>query len=198
MNTNTNTMPLWLVKYGGVAVAIVAEDTRYNACREANIKLVEHAAIGDMTAVLIGTGNFGKIGIVSDLRRTEASRNLPCKVDIKGNRRGLGPALSKMNTNPDRTLGARAFLAAAQAVGMTVDEVRTSRESAAVDARHAFWTAAHEAGISSRASSEVSATHESTVRNYIRDGGSQGSEFAGALDAARKLLKPLADLRATC
>ncbi len=192
------TLPLWIVKYGGSAIAIVAEDTRANACAAAKSKLISPVAIGDMTAALIGTGPVGKRGIIAEIRQQEYSLNPPRKADIKGNRQGLGLALSKIHTGPDRNLSAPAFLAACNSVGMTVDEVRTSRDPAAVDARHAFWTAAHEAGILPRASSEVSATHESTVRNYIRDGGRQGPEFADALAAARKVLKPLADRLATC
>ena len=193
----TACLPLWLVKYAGAPVALVAEVDRAAAARDCE-GVAPGLAIGDMSALMVGTAKPGARGIVASLYAPQddalprSSRPAPAPIRQRANTvsNGYAPALRTStrvrDTSAERDIAFPAFLAACRTVEMTVDEVRAGRSHVTVDVRHAFWAACDAAGISHQAAAQVSASTDRAVREYRRNGGYQGPDFAGALEAATR------------
>lgn len=192
-------LPLWLVKYAGAPVALVAEVDRAAAARDCE-SVAPGLAIGDMSALMVGTAKPGVRGIVASLyasddappRSSRTAKPTPAPIRQRANTvsNGYAPALRTStrvrDTSAEREVAFPAFLAACRTVEMSVDEVRAGRSHVTVDVRHAFWAACDAAGISHQAAAQVSASTDRAVREYRRNGGYQGPDFAGALEAATR------------
>lgn len=191
MNATTSCLPLWLVKYGGAPVAIVAAVDRAAAARDCE-GVAPGLAIGDMSALMVGTAKPGVRGIVASLYASDDAPPAPAPIRQRANTvsNGYAPALRTSarvrDISAEREVAFPAFLAACRTVEMTVDEVRAGRSHVTVDVRHAFWSACDAAGISHQAAAQVSASTDRAVREYRRNGGYQGPDFAGALEAATR------------
>lgn len=187
-------LPLWLVKYGGAPVAMVAEVDRTSAARVANASADLDAAIGDMVVVSVGTGRPGARGLVTDLRggpgsaswsaaAAEATPTVREEANIYTRKRSLQRATPR---------AVRAYKAACAAVGMSMDEATKAQNDRACAVRFGVWIALSDAGMTFTAVAAVTGHIRSTIAkkvNLIRDAARRGEPdpnpvFTAAREAA--------------
>lgn len=156
-------LPLWLVKYGGAPVALVAEVDRSSAARAANASLIRDAALGDITALTIGTGRPGARGIVCPLGDHDAQRSDVLETDADQHQRYAKKAPSGKASK----VGVAALDAACKASKVAKGSALRSTEDTCACVRWAVWVALQDAGFNYVEIGKVTGHHRSTVDRKV-------------------------------
>lgn len=183
-------LPLWLVKYGGAPVALVAEENRGAAAKAAQAVMLDAVAVGDIVAVAVGTGRPGARGVVAALEGCGAGGSVPASTAADDDpvrymrTRGHGLAIPQ---------ALRAYKAACLAAGMPSDAVTKTQTERACAVRFGAWLALADAGLTFTAVAQVTGHGRSTIAkkvNLLRAAIARGEVpdphplFAKAHDAA--------------
>jgi len=155
------TLPLWLIKYGGAPVALVAEVDRSAAARCVVATLIRDAAVGDVVAIHAGTGKPGAHGIIHDLRTIEERTPAPGTIEAAGDEhQRYGRKAPSTKANP---AGVRALEAACKATSVTKEAATRSQDDTQACVRWAVWLALFDAGLNYVEIGKVTGHHRSTI-----------------------------------